>query len=378
MKKTTIILAGLALIAASCAKTEVVSSGPEGGEKGISFSAYTARPTKAQDVTTGNLESFKATAIGNSAVYFDGVKFTKSSTTPAVWESTPAYFWPAYALDFYAYNTPEKGTFTPTINTESQTILVAPSTTLSEQEDLVAACVKSANEPTNKGATAISFHHYLTQVVLKAQCSNSNYTVKVDGIKLANLAGEGTYTFSTSAETAGNMVATTGKVNSDESVDYSADITEVSLSSTLSDELGRWYLIPQTVKPWDRDNNMTNTEVSSSSITGTYDYGTYLALKVLITSKGGANIYPYSGTTSAWMAVPLPSDMAFAQGKKYNVTVDFFSSKNNGAGYVDPEDPGELDGNTGTEDNGKAIVGGVIKFDATVNTWDEVNITISL
>lgn len=374
MKKTTIILAGLALIAASCAKTEVVSSGPEGGEKGISFSAYTARPTKAQDVTTGNLESFKATAIGNSAVYFDGVKFTKSSTTPAVWESTPAYFWPAYALDFYAYNTPADGhgTITPDINTISQTIKVEPSTTVANQEDLVAAYVH-ASDPGNDGATDISFHHYLTQVVLKALCSNSNYTVKVDGIKLANLAGEGTYTFCTSAETVGNMVATTGKVNSDDSVDYSADITEVSLSSTLSDELGKWYLIPQTVKAWDQENNKNNTP--SETITGN---GTYLALKVLITSTGGANIYPYSGTTSAWMAVPVPEQLAFEQGKKYNVTVDFFSSEKNGAGYVDPEVPGELDGDPDTDDNGKAIVGGAIKFDATVNTWDEVNITISL
>ena len=44
MKKALILLAGIALIAASCAKTEVVSSGPDGAEKGISFSAYTARP----------------------------------------------------------------------------------------------------------------------------------------------------------------------------------------------------------------------------------------------------------------------------------------------------------------------------------------------
>lgn len=376
MKKTTIILAGLALIAASCTKTEVVSSGPEGGEKGISFSAYTARPTKAQDVANDNLNSFQATAIGNSAVYFKGVTFNKSTTTPAVWESTPAYFWPAYALDFYAYNTPAEGhgTITPDISTTSQTIKVEPSTTVANQEDLVAAYVKNANEPTNNGATAISFHHYLTQVVLKAQCSNSNYTVKVDGIKLANLAGEGTYTFSTTTGTAGTMVATTGTVNTDSSVDYSADITEVSLSSTLSDELGRWYLIPQTVTAWNQANNKKNT--TSETLTGN---GTYLALKVLITSTGGANIYPYSGTTSAWMAVPVPSDLAFAQGKKYNVTVDFFSSENNGAGYVDPEDPGELDGDNSTEDNGKAIVGGVIKFSATVDTWgDSVDITISL
>lgn len=379
MKKTTIILAGLALIAASCAKTEVVSSGPEGGEKGISFSAYTARPTKAQDVTTGNLESFKATAIGNSAVYFDGVTFNKSTT---YWESNPAYLWPAYALDFYAYNTPAEGhgTFTPTINTSSQTIKVVPSTTLAEQEDLVAACAKNQTEKYDNGtnAIALTFNHYLTQVVVKAKNSSSKHTVVVDGVKLANLAGEGTYSFSDN-----KMTATAANINSNNSADYSETFTEKTLTAEAQEVMtnegtsGRWYLIPQTVKAWDQANNKTNTDAANSTSGTTYDYGTYLALKVKI-SASSEKIYPVTGKTSAWMAVPVPEGLKFEQGKKYNVTVDFFSQDNNGAGYVDPEEPGELDGNTTNSDAGKKI-SGIIKFSATVNTWgDSVDITISL
>lgn len=389
MKKTTLILAGIALIAASCAKTEVVSSGPDGAEKGISFSAYTARPTKAAqvDVTTENLSSFQATAIGNSAIYFDNITFKKEE--PATyWESNPAYFWPAYKLDFYAYNKPENGTFTPAINTISQTIEFSPSTTLLEQEDLVAASATGQSAPTTlNGAIDLQFHHYLTQVIVKAQCSNTNYTVKVDGVKLANLAGKGTYNFST-----GNMVATPEMVNSGTSSDYISTFTTAktltaNAAEVMADETGKWYLIPQNVKPWDRVNNMTNQNASSST-PSTYDHGTYLALKVSITMKNSNSsnstqiaIYPKGESTSAWMAVPVPSDLKFEQGKKYNVTVDFFSNNNNGgAGYVDPEVPGDLDGDSETtDDSGKAIVGGVIKFNATVDDWgNSVDITISL
>ena len=141
MKKTIVLLAGIALMAAGCTKTEVITSGTEGTQKGIGFSAYTSRTTKAapqQDVTNDNFNSFEVTAIGNNAVYFDNVTFTKST----VWESATKYFWPAYALDFYAYNTPSKGTFIRTINeTDPQTLSFTPSTALAEQEYLVAVSV---------------------------------------------------------------------------------------------------------------------------------------------------------------------------------------------------------------------------------------------
>ena len=76
------------------------------------------------------------------------------------------------------------------------------------------------------------------------------------------------------------------------------------------------------------------------------------------------------------MAIPLSQTVS--QGHKYTVVVKFF--ENDGAGNVDPETPGDLDGNgNANDDNGKSIIGGAITFNATVSTWaPETEITIDL
>ena len=170
------------------------------------------------------------------------------------------------------------------------------------------------------------------------------------------------------------MVATTGLANSTSSTDYGSKFNSKTLSSSATEVMsdagtGKWYLVPQTVTAWNQETDKTNTSK-----------GTYLALKVKITANNGTlKIYPISGDNSAWMAVPVPASLTFAQGKKYIVTFDFFSTTGGGAGYVDPEKPSELDGIPSTEDNGKSIIGGAIKFSATVDPWTEVQeITISL
>lgn len=377
MKKITVILAGLAIVAASCTKTEVVGDKTQDSVRGIGFSAYTSRPTKTAqvDVKTDNLNSFKVSAIGNDAVYFHNVTFTKGT----VWTSNPVYFWPAYALNFYAYNTPEKAdcTFNPTINTtDPQTLYVKPAADLANQEDLVAAYAESKKEENTTGtekALPITFKHYLTQVIVNALSTNSNYQVEVKGVKLANLAGDGTYTFSTN-----KMVATEANVNSDTSADYDEEFSAKTLTTTAKEMMkddadgGKWYLIPQTVNAWDQVNDKKNGS-----------HGTYLALKVKITANGGTlKIYPASGDDAAWMAVPVPASLEFKQGVKYNVIVKFFGEDGTGgAGYVDPEKPGDLDGNSTADENekGQAILGGAIKFSATVDAWgDTVNVTILL
>ena len=372
MKKTIVLFAGIALMTAGCTKTEVIRSGTEGTQKGIGFSAYTAKPTKAaqQDVTNDNFTSFEVTAIGNNAVYFDNVTFTKAT----VWESATKYFWPAFALDFYAYNTPAKGIFSRDITIAGQTLTFTPSETLSEQEDLVVAKTTGQTEPAG-GATVLTFSHCLTQVVVNALSTNSNYTVVVDGVKLANLAGEGTYTFSEN-----KMEATAAHKNSATSSDYDEEFTAKTLTASPKevmrsgdDDGGRWYLIPQDVTSWVKDSDSEKTNAS---------HGTYLGLRVKITTTtGDFKVYPRTGDASAWMAIPVPAQLKFDQGKKYIVTIQFFGeSGNGGAGYVDPEKPGDLDGNAETNDAGKKIIGGAIKFNASVESWDDntVNVTINL
>ncbi len=382
MKKSILILAAFAFVAFSCTKTEVKNDTPK---KGINFSAYTAKPTKAAqtDVTNTNLEKFEVTAIGNGAIYFDDISFTKNASS--IWVSNPEYFWPAFGLNFYAYNTPLSATasFIRNITTSGQTLVVKPSPELANQEDLVAAYAEDKKETDNNANSAIDirFNHYLTQVIVKAKCSNPLYSVLVDGVKLANMAGEGTYTFSTNT-----MTATQDSINSAKSRNYKELFSERLLTSdakevmTDTDQKGRWYLIPQSVTAWNRLPASGTPDMTNSS------NGTYLALKVKITANGGAlKIYPATGDASGWMAVPIPTSWTsspvttpsiFAQGKRYTIILDFFGS--NGAGYVDPEEPSDLDGNPSTNDNGKKIIGGPIQFDATVETWDDNDVTITI
>lgn len=383
MKKSILILAAFAFVAFSCTKTEVKDDTPK---KGINFSAYTVKPTKAAqtDVKTDNLQQFEVTAIGNGAIYFDDISFAKNSSS--IWVSNPEYFWPAFALDFYAYNTPLSATasFTRNITTSGQTLVVKPSPELANQEDLVAAYAAGKKETNNndKGAIAITFKHYLTQVIVKAKCSNPLYSVLVDGVKLANMAGEGTYTFSTKT-----MEATHDSINSATSRNYKELFSQRLLTSdakevmTDTDQKGKWYLIPQRVTAWNRLPASGTPDMTNSS------NGTYLALKVKITANGGAlKIYPATGDASGWMAVPIPTTWTssvetnpsiFAQGKRYTIILDFFGS--NGAGYVDPEEPSDLDGDgSANNDNGKKIIGGPIQFDATVETWDDNDVTITI
>ena len=379
MKKFTLILATVALLAAGCSKTEVV--GPQNG-KGINFAAYTAKTTKAaqEDVTTENLENFEVTAFGNGALYFDDVTFKKNRVS-TVWESTTKYFWPAFPLTFCAYNTPsgydtpvQPTGFTRNINTTSQTLEVIPAAELANQEDLVAAYAagKKESDATSTGnSLSLTFNHYLTQVIVKAKNARSDiYKVEVDSVKIANMAGHGTYTFSTNI-----MEAPEDIINGEYSIDYKAGFPAKTLTSVAQAVMpntnngnGRWYLIPQSVTSWDPETNRTNT-----------NHGTYLALKVKITANNGARkIYPATGENSGWMAVPIPSKLAFAQGKKYTVNINFFSDAKKGAGYVDPEAGSDLDGNGAADDKGMKIIGGEIKFNATVDPWGNNDIEIDL
>ena len=381
MKKFTLILATVALLAAGCSKTEVV--GPQNG-KGINFAAYTAKTTKAaqEDVTTENLENFEVTAFGNGALYFDDVTFKKNRVS-TVWESTTKYFWPAFPLTFYAYNTPygyhtdaQKTGFGINITTEKQELKVYPAGDLANQEDLVAAYAedkRASNAVNTNHSLSLTFNHYLTQVIVKAKNARfKTYKVVVESVKIANMVGHGTYTFSNNKMTAapGNTAVYTATFNGKK-------LTSVAQEVMTNAGTGRWYLIPQSVTSWDPDDHYPNTNTS---------HGTYLALKVKITTNKdneaeALKIYPATSDKSGnyksgWMAVPIPSSLKFEQGKKYTVNINFFA--NNGAGYVDPEAGSDLDGNGAADDMGMKIIGGEIKFNATVDPWGNNDIEINL
>lgn len=383
--KKTLFFAALALVVTSCSETEIVNSNTQDAPESINFSAYANRLTKAlqTDVTTANLTSFNVTAIGNNATYFENVTFTKNGTS-GTWESEKDYAWPTYALDFYAYNVPENTSptdetkFTPFINNgENKNLKVTPAKEIANQEDFVVAKALSQTLANTSGnehhAVNLTFKHYLTQYVIEAKNSQpSNYNVSVSGVKIVNIAGTGVYTFADDKMEA----STTENVLSTYDVSFTnKELTSVDHKMMGENGNGQWYLVPQTVTPWVVSADPTNAQK-----------GAYLALKVKITAANGSKIYPKTNDDDeyAWMAMPMPSVVTdvknydYAQGKKYTIIFNFFSD-GTGAGFVDPEEPGDLDGDGDTEDDkGQPIGGHVIKFNATVEDWDTDNTTITI
>lgn len=110
-------------------------------------------------------------------------------------------------------------------------------------------------------------------------------------------------------------------------------------------------LIPQQLTAWTPDTDKTNT-----------NKGAYLAVKVNITTKDGARVYPVASVGEYdWVAVAV--DTNWQPGQKYVYTLDF----SNGAGKVDPEKP--MPGPTDPFKPGEDVLGSAIKFTVTVTPW---------
>jgi len=372
-----------ALLLSACSMNEEVYDGGTATtrENVVTFKAYAnrARTRAAQtDVTTDNLTKFNVSARGTTGVYFKDVTFTKGTTE---WESTPEWYWPAFNLEFLAYNVPNsKYTISIpfTAGSGDATMTVTVPTDVKNQEDLVAAHVASKSAPASgdsEEATSITFKHITTQIIVKATNQNDNYQVKVKGVKLANLFGKGICTFASSDCT----MAPTASSDTDYKENCknasgdailtlsSGDAQELLPVSNASGDAGRWYLIPQT------DLVRWSASGDAAKETGK----AYLAILVQIKSKVDGKytcaVYPKDQASDdyAYTAVELPESLKFEQGHKYTITVNFF--KNGGAGKSDPEEGEEPKGDEPIKSDKP------IKFSATVNEWTaETGINIDL
>lgn len=111
-------------------------------------------------------------------------------------------------------------------------------------------------------------------------------------------------------------------------------------------------LLPQQLVAWTPETDKVNT-----------NKGAYIALKIQITTKDGARVYPAKAKGDYdWAAVAI--NTKWEAGKKYVYTLDF----SNGAGKVNPEKPQPVDP-TDPFKPGEDILGKPIKFTVIVTPW---------
>lgn len=355
------LCAAAALTLASCSNDETVEVAQQ---KGISFRAVTGLNTRASEVTTANLSALKVTAFwdknNNKYDGFDTeVDYVKDG---GVFNSADSKFWPKdenEVLSFTAFS--DNWTGTKTI-TDKNTISVG-GVTINADVDMQADMVyvtgvtgtKAANE-TN--GVALVLEHALSQIQISAKSDNKVYTYQVKGIRISNVDGVADF------DVVADKWSNNGANDQVYKVEYNTPITlNGDAKSIMKAESNNLMLLPQAGV----NNTGTTTAWDVKADKENANKGTYISVLLRITKTAdNSNVYPAEGAdTYGWAAVP--ASFTWKKGNKYVYTLDF----TNGAGRVDPVDPGtEVD--PGNKDPGKGdkILGDPIKFTVTVTPWN--------
>lgn len=343
MKKQIMFMAMTAMLIASCSSDDVVST-----NTGRAIDFRTSVGTRGAETTTDNIKEFYVTAIdANNANYFTDLKFEKEAKS-TFFVSSPLYYWPIGDLKFDAYS-PSATDLGATISISSTAKTMtgfSPATAIKDQKDFVTAYATGNRKNNESSGVKLTFAHQLSQIEIKAKNTNTGYIYKVVGVRIGKPVSKGTFTFSTNTWS----LTTTEKANY--AVEYTTDPR--ALTAAAATMMGaandNAMLLPQQLTAWDFKTDQTNTK-----------NGAYIALKIQITTKDGARVYPAKGDYD-WAAVAI--DTNWEAGKKYVYTLDF----SNGAGKVDPEKPQPVDP-TDPFKPGEDILGKPIKFTVIVTPW---------
>lgn len=357
MKSKLILMAMAAFALASCSKDESTEI-----NKGNAIDFRVAMQTRADETTTANINEFYVTALDKgNANYFTDVKFEKNES---YFTSSPAYYWPGddSQIRFYAYS-PAKdllGNNLTINNSTKQLVNYEPNSSISQQVDFITVNATGKKSENAANGVALAFKHRLSQIVIKAKNANTGYIYKVVGVRIGKPISKGTFDFESEAWLTG------GTTKGNYQVEYESSVLTLNeeAQSIMGDGNGSAMLIPQKLSAWTPTTDNANSSENA-----------YIAVKVKITTVGGALIYPVAeGVEYDWVAVPV--DTNWEQGKKYVYTLDF----SNGSGRVDPEKTEPEDPEKDPYKPGGEILdsGSAIKFTVTVSDWTSVDNNINL
>ena len=388
MKK--ILLGTLAVLTlAACSKDEVIQQNPNDE---ISFTVTANKAvSRAQDgycnkslPTSFNVWANVSDGSTGYKPYFSGDEFIKDETNTYKNKDINRY-WPSVAVNFFACvnATPEwKSTTTPT---DYSTIIVKDFTVqkdLDKQVDFIYATVKGATKPAADAVDKtqkINFRHALTQIEFMAKNENSKIYVEISSVSVMNVYNKGTFTFPTEstkdnyegpkasvnpdskphtgpATPTGGVIVNQGKwdVNTSSTDDYTASFTAIEVpyntnpSLTVTDPTNQeWntntmYLMPYgdaSATPAEYIPNWNGTGIPAAD--KAYFQITAKIWNVAATTDatpGSVNkttdVVLYDGE----IAVKIPDNTVWEQGKRYVYTFKFIEKGNGGTnpGTGDP------------------------------------------
>lgn len=365
MKIRTLILSSLsaAALLASCSNDSVVADSAQlPASNAIKFNTTMANITKSTVYSsTDKFKDFKVTALKEESSgsttwneYFKDVVVTYNSGN-SKWEPSSAENWPSDGtkLQFYAY-TPT--TLTASISSSAKTIDYTVPTDNASQIDVMTAFKQQAysESETSTRTVNLPFRHALSQIEIKVKNSTSdadNYELKIKGVKIGRVKGNGTLTFQTSSDVdnenethlptwnteSGSSQSYTLTFDTEQEITKDADYTNLTATGST------FLMIPQQLLAWNKlgESNGDNE-------------GAYIAFYCNIKKSADSNYILGGDGTYAWTAIPIGT--TWLSGRTYTYQIDFF--KNGGAGNKEPGEGGD-----------PIVEGTPIQFEVTVDDW---------
>lgn len=345
----------------------------------ITFRSTVGLNSRGTEVTTDNLKNIWVSAWADNDVVFAGEEFAKKAGGQTFESVNGPWFWEKdkqYTFMAFATGKEDKANLNPTITKETITLTdYTPSTTLADQLDLLTAQGTGSKVNNETAGAKLDFDHILSQIQIKVKNTNENRKYIIKGVRISNVNGTGTYTFTPAnpAKHAWANVTTQSQYVLDQGVEITLDDQNKDVKDLLV-AANSAMLIPQGITAWD------GTVPAGPNATFKDVTGAYISLLINVQKKHNGNweqVYPKADavddTKFAWTAVAIPA-VTWANGNKYIYTLDL----SKGAGKVDPVEPGKDWDQKKDPKPGEDILGGEIFFKVDVKAWVDQAINVPM
>lgn len=379
MKKSVLLMtAATAIALSSCSSEDTMDIAKSSN---ITFRSTVGLNSRGTEVKTDNLNNIWVSAWADDGVVFDGVEFKKKDGTQEFHSVGGTWFWEKnknYTFMAFATGKDTKENLNPTIAKDKITLAdYTPDANPAKHLDLLTAQGTGTQAAYGTAGAALNFDHILSQIQIKVKNTNPNVKYIIKGVRISNVKGTGTYTF-TPADAENKHVW----VNNENTTQYifndNVDIRLDDQNQTVNDLLAgdnSAMLIPQDITAWN-GQAPAGQNVSFKDVTGSY-----ISLFINVQKKNYAGdwkqVYPFADEPNekcGWTAVAIPT-VTWANGNKYIYTLDLTK----GAGKVDPVDPGDGVNPGGKDpDNGEDILGKPIFFTVTVEPWVDQSTNVEM
>ena len=379
MKKSVLLMAAATAIAlSSCSSEDTMDIAKSSN---ITFRSTVGLNSRGAEVNTDNLNNIWVSAWAGEDVVFAGEEFKKKTGTQEFHSVGGPWFWEKdknYTFMAFATGKDTKENLNPTIAKDKITLTnYSPDANPAKHLDLLTAQGTGTQAANETAGAALNFDHILSQIQIKVKNTNANVKYIIKGVRITNVQGTGTYTF-----TPANAENKHVWVNNENTTQYifndNVDIRLDNQNQTVNDLLAgdnSAMLIPQDITAWN-GQAPAGPNASFKDVTGSY-----ISLLINVQKKNYAGdwkqVYPFADEPNekcGWTAVAIPT-VTWANGNKYIYTLDLTK----GAGKVDPVDPGDGVNPGGKDpDNGEDILGKPIFFTVTVEPWVDQSTNVEM